>query len=76
MTLHGWGSFLYSETDREHSSWDVGNQHESSGSQCCFKPEVPQYAGKTHSGYPKSRGLAGNMSGRGRNRDTALKFTG
>ncbi len=27
---------------------------------------------KTHSGYPKSRGLAGNMSGRGRNCDSAF----
>ena len=37
---------FYAEADREHSCRDVGNQHKSSGGQCCFKPEVPQHAGE------------------------------
>ena len=49
---------------------------EPSGGQCCFKPEVPQHAGETHSGYPESRGFAGDLSGRGRYCDPALQFTG
>ena len=37
-----------------------------------LKPEVPQHAGETHSGYPESRGFAGDLSGRGRDCDSAL----
>ncbi len=51
---------------------EMSNQHKSSGGQCCFKPEVPQHAGETHSGYPESRGFAGDMSGGGRDCDSAL----
>jgi hypothetical protein len=69
-------TFIYAEADREHSCRDVGNQHKSSGGQCCFKPEVPQHAGETHSSDPKSRGSAGDLSGGGRDRDPALQFTG
>ena len=54
----------------------VGNQHKSFGGQCCFKSEVPQHAGETHSGYPESRGSAGDMSGRGRDCDSAFQFIG
>lgn len=31
---HRWGTFIYAETDREHSSRDVGDKYESSSGEC------------------------------------------
>ena len=44
--------------------------------ECYFKPEIPQHAGEAHSSDPKSRGSAGDLSGRGRDCDSAFQFIG